>query len=61
MDSSQRQQRLAGYQELGYRIELPQTGASIWFGSETDEANNAGNNVCVIASVPMAALQSPKP
>ena len=45
----------------GYRIELPQTGASIWFGSETDEANNAGNNVCVIASVPMAALQSPKP
>ena len=53
--------RLAGYQELGYRIELPQTGVSIWFEGETDEANNAGKNVCVIASAPTAALQSSKP
>jgi hypothetical protein len=50
-----------GPQELGYRIELPQTGVSIWFEGETDEANNAGKNVCVIASAPTAALQSPKP
>jgi superfamily II DNA or RNA helicase len=53
--------RLAGYKELGYQIELPQNGASRWFESETHEAKNAGSDVCVIASAPTAALQSPKP
>lgn len=53
--------RLAGYQELGYRIELLQTGVSIWFGGETDEAKNAGRDVCAIASAPTAGLQLRKP
>jgi hypothetical protein len=29
--------RLAGYNELGYRIELPQTGAPTWFGERPGE------------------------
>jgi superfamily II DNA or RNA helicase len=29
--------RLAGYNELGYRIELPQTGAATWFGERPGE------------------------
>ncbi len=53
--------RLAGYEDLGYRIEFPQNGASIWFGGETDEAKNAGGDVCDVASTPSAALQSPPP
>lgn len=53
--------RLAGYKELGYRIELPPTGASLWVGVETDAAKSAGDAICAIASAPTAALQSPPP
>ena len=53
--------RLAGYKELGYTVEMPQSAAPIWFGDEMAEAKNAGNNVCAFASAPPAALQSPQP
>lgn len=32
--------RLAGYKELGYRVEMPQSGAPTWFGNESVEVES---------------------